>query len=766
MKLQMFTSAAALALSLSAGGGVAFAQTSNETAAESDIEISDEIVVTARFRAESAQDIGASIRGIGGDDIAQAGMTDFQDLARRTPGVQLLDRGPNQNEIAIRGISRPITAASTDTFTARGVVTTFLDDVLVSTQSGNERDFNLFDLNRVEILRGPQPTYFGEGSVGGTIRYFTSDPSLDGGIGGILSATASSTDDGGDNTNFQGSVDFTLIPDQLGVRVTGFQRSDEGFIDNTTLGQQDVNFLDSEGGRIVVLARPTPALSIRLFANAADDDSGAQWSIQPNSDPGALRTNAPVRGQASDSYELYGAKIDYDFGPITLTSITGSYTRERQSLFYDPTFTAQVNFLYGGFGLTNPVTTRSLGFTDDNFTQEFRLASDFDGPLNFTAGLFYKDGTFISNFAALTPGIAAYTSPSSTVLTAGVTHFDTEQTSAFGELTWDVTERLRLIAGARYVSETQTARFDPNGFVYLPALGNLPPNVHPTVNGTVLAFAGLSTTFDLSLDRMLPRVAIEYDVTPDILAYVSASEGIRNGSINPVVSVVTRASPGGIFNPTTFANFITYDDDGVRAYDAGLKTRWLDQRLTVNVGLFYNDWRDIQTVVGSPALIDNAGDARSYGVELETAYFLNENLSVYADAAYTSAEFNDTTVTGSGVIAEGNRLTSVPEFTFSAGADVSFPITSDFDLIGHLDYQYIGDRFTTAENIAASKLPSFSLVNLRAGLSNDTWSLVAFASNLTNEVEVQSSNVAPPFGVIEQFVNRPRTIGVELTLNY
>ena len=201
----------------------------------------EEIVVTARLREESAQDIGQSIRAIAQDEIERAGIVDFGDIARRTAGLDFTYRGPNANEVSIRGVAKIVNQGTLDILGSQPVVSQFVDSVPIQAASSRQRDVNTFDMSRIEVLRGPQPTYFGEGSVGGTVRYFSNAPTLEAGVRGAANVRMGSVQDGGEAFTVQGVIDATLVPDVLGVRVVGFTRDDEGFIDNALTRTDDYN---------------------------------------------------------------------------------------------------------------------------------------------------------------------------------------------------------------------------------------------------------------------------------------------------------------------------------------------------------------------------------------------------------------------------------------------------------------------------------------------------------------------------------------------
>src|SRR5688572_9423887 len=416
----------------------------------------DVVTVTARYREETIQDVGAGVTAISGDDLVKTGVANLDDLARSTVGINNIRLRQNNNEMSIRGISN----MGVSIFTSSNVFTVYVDDVSVASNFG-QRDFGVVDLDRVELIRGPQPTLFGEGSIGGVIRYFTRDPDLDGpGFDGNVSGRIETIEDGGLGYLADAAASIVLSPGKAGLRVSGYYAEDEGYIDNRLSGQEDANDFDSFGGRVVFLMEPNPQLSVRLSAFLARDEHGIDSQIQPGTDPKDLEfgiegfpdgvfPDAVTLG--SDDIDVYSANVSYDAGPVEITSITGYYERDRQI----DALSIGLTVLLQPFFPT--ITTTTFGadtFTEETFSQEFRFVSDFDGPVNFTAGAYYRDRDIGRIASLVVPELPAVSTPPSDVGQQNVTDSESSQYSAFAELTWSVTDRLRLIGGARYVSDT------------------------------------------------------------------------------------------------------------------------------------------------------------------------------------------------------------------------------------------------------------------------------------------------------------------------
>nr|WP_277345772.1 TonB-dependent receptor [Pseudomaricurvus alkylphenolicus] len=751
----------------------------------------EEIIVTARFKEESAQDIGQSISAFGGDAMERAGMIDFEDIARRTPGLDFSDRGPNRNEMSIRGISKLVSGSTLDILGTQTLITQFVDDIPVSSPNSSQRDFNLFDFNRVEVLKGPQPTYFGEGSVGGTVRYFSADPSLQEGIGGKFSADVSSVDGGGNNHTVNGVLDLTIIPDVLGIKLTGFQRDDEGFIDNALTGSDDVNSYKSEGGRLVVLAQPSEELSIRFAAHFADDEIGGDWLVDDTGDDYTISA-LPTDSFGTDEYELYSLNVSYDFGKFSVTSVTGLYQRERQNLGYD--FAQSESSLPALYGINGTVVTEN--FTEeDNFTQEIRILTNFDGPLNFTGGLFYKDAEYSQTAVARSQEIAAISLTGDDLFFGSekASPANREQKAVFLEANYEINDKLTMIAGARWLDEEQVSPVaDPKllgdpaiALCVADALGNFPAapvfGINPCVatmvldGGTYFGFFGLADIKEVTNEvdgEILPKFAVEYQLDEDILAYASATKGIRNGGLNSSF-VVAQA-------PEVSTDQIGYGQDEVWAYELGIKSVLLGGDLVLNGSVYVNDYSDIQTLVSTSAgaLFQNAGDATTHGFEVDALYRVNDWLTLSGAANYTVAEFDDAQnwetpdaafireLLGrpENIVAEGNELPNVPKYAYSLAADVYYPLADrDMALVAHLGYQYTDNRFMEAINDRDAELDGYGLANLRVGLQAGQWAVTAYVSNLTNEIAEQSNLMVGVGGTTNlSYINRPRTVGINL----
>ncbi|WP_342248993.1 TonB-dependent receptor [Sphingomonas sp. OTU376] len=775
------TSMIALCATLCTAKAQAQATSTSQAEAQPAEEDSDQdIVVTARFRAETAQDIGGSISAIDGRAIAREGIDDFEDIARRTPGLSTIDRGPSQNDVSVRGISNGVAPRLSDLGGSGPLVSQFLDDIPVAAATASQRDFNYFDFDRIEVLRGPQPTLFGEGSVGGTIRYFSRDPQLGGSTVSdmVFQSSLSFTDEGGANVAASAATSFILVPDKLGIRVVGNYRKDDGFIDNPRLGIENFNDYRAFSGRAVALWKPTGDFSVRLMAFAGRDEFGGTNEVSaPPAAKTALTLSTPVSGSNHDNFELYTGRLEYDAGPVTLTSITGWYSRSRRDEFFD----AQSAAAFGLF--TTSLTAVGLSNADDqSFTQEFRFATNLGGAFDLIGGVYYQDASYIAHLTTSAPEFAPFTVPAGgTTLIGQAGSVDSRQISGFVEGTLKASDRLRLIAGVRYVDEkiTSVSIQSIAAFGGGPT-GLAPPFVIADVNATATA-AGIPLEESFQLRRFLPRAAIEFDVSDDAMLYAIAATGVRNGNLNPFTSALRGA--GNPPSLTRFEQARSFREDEVLSFEVGAKTRWLDNALTLNLSAFHTDFKDPQILTANPFVLTlNGPDLEIYGVELQSSWRAARGVNFYLSGTWQDASFqsgatlaNPATLATLGLtedLKKGNRPVNTPEWAAAAGLDIRQPVGDDLSITGNFSYQYVGSRFALSQNYPSSRMGEQNFVNLRVGLEGEHWSLTAFVDNLTNEIEYQAiqGNTGTPilvggkldFRPTSVSINRPRTIGIQL----
>ena len=729
-----------------AAGGASSAMAQGDEAATAQGRI-DEIIVTARYREESAQDIGMSLKALSGDDLKRMGAQDFKDIALRIPGLNIADRGPNQNNISMRGLSNLI---FTSTFQRNNpLIGMYLDDVSVVTSFSTQRSFNLFDLESVEVVKGPQGTLYGEGAMGGAIRYQTKRPVLDE-FQGKIGMTFGSTKNADDlNSRVDGTMNIPLIDNEFGLRLTAFHQKDAGYIDFTgetsgdsigsvltNIPRDNANEYEAYGVRGVFLAEPNDDLSARLSVTYEKSEADTEFVVSKGA-PDLTNTDYFNLSPHRDDVVALSARIDYQVNNGTFSSITGYVDRER----FDGGQQGGVSFLF-----FSP-STNDFDFSEESLSQEFRFVSKLDGPFNYLAGLYYKVVDTESDIK-----IVSALDPSPGTILDEDEFYDAKQIAVFGEANYSLKENLVVTVGLRYFKE----EVDSNQIWFEPEFlfSGFPEN---------------SFSASLVVEEILPKVLLEYAASDSVLFYGTASKGARNGGLN-ATSTVSIAEALGTSLPRT------YEEDTAWSYEIGAKAQWLDTRLTTNFSLYYIDWSNLQanaidistgTAIG---FLQNVGDATSKGFEAEVVFNVNDTLSVYFAGNASQAELDDTFVIGVGAESAKNaRIPHTPELSISTGIDLDYPLDHLFgksiNLVAHLDYQFISEQATDIEQIPDSPLffeiDQHEISNFRIGLESDKWNISLFANNLFDERTIFTENFSRL-----QFINKPRTIGLALTANF
>jgi len=556
------------------------------------------------------------------------------------------------------------------------------------------------------------------------------------------------------------------------------------------------------------------------MAMAGEDDASGGNVVDPGLEPSELQFSSPFVGKVKDKYEMFSAAVTYDFGAIEATSISSYYSRDSESLASNSALAQLFSLSATGDPASAlfPETGVAYDTDDELIGQEFRFVSQFDGPLNFIAGLNYQEVNSDVKLNVDVPGFADFalaqdnTAPffipgglflipadARDVLSSGVNEFETEQFSVFGELTFAASDDLRLIAGARYLREEITSTFVAEE-TFLPTVMQLFPPYLILDVGEFVDLAQVDRTQTFTLDKVLPRAAIEYDLSDDTLLYGSVSTGARNGNINLLSNVVISST-----DPAEISEFIAFDEDSILSYELGAKSVLLDGALILNAAVYHSAFDDPQTTVipRSSNLTVNAPDVDILGAEIESAWQVDDVWSAYLNVSYQDAEFTggrsiissdiyignflaqggdpalvpSLTPIAENDLQNGNRPINVPEWTASAGLDFSKPIGHwGADLTGGISYQYVDSRYGSVANLVSTELEPLNTINLKLGLSGENWALQGFIKNVTNEIEFSSAygnesqtGIIRPNGDLDVIltdtaINTPRTIGVKLTL--
>lgn len=740
---------------------------------------SEEIIVTGTRRSESVRDVPFNIQAISADTLAKTGATELTDFVRTVPGVSLTDGGPREGvRLVLRGLR---TGGESG---LRPTTTVYVDEIPVDMPyRGSPLDLKLVDIDRVEILRGPQGTLFGGGAIGGTLRYISKKPDFDeleGRAGGELSAT----EHGGINYNLTGMLNVP-VADWIAVRANVGQFDNDGFIDNVRLGTDNVNDDRTLSSRISVLARPVADFDINLTYYRQNSHYGEFTTVRESRPELTVDFYHP--GRSHYRAQLGNLTLGYDFGWAKLTS-SSSYVDEREDAVNDVTFYIR-DVIMGSF-LDPADIPEFTEFTErrarsHSFTQEVRLVSNNASPLSWIVGAYYNKVRMHENQQEHVPVPFPDQAAFERDVIGAELNDDLEymydqvdrsrEYALFGELKYNFTDAWQASIGSRYFDIRGTGDFytidqwfgrdarDANG------LGRTTP---------------LPEEFSIGENEesgSVWRFNTSYKLGGDGLIYTTIAQGYRPGGFN-LVTPNTGIPPEGR----------QFSSDDLISYELGAKFSLLRNKVYISSALYRIDWSDIQTTVQTPIgfpYLSNAGKAVSQGLEVEisTQDVVLRGLSLNAGYAYTDAKLTET-ITGIGF--EGERMPLVPRHALSLMADYSRELNPDltgsltllttYTSSSHGDFgrfQPVRDP-VTGEPVRAStanpqylELDAYWLTSLSFRLENDRWTARLFADNLF-DVQYKTGrrylrgNSLFSGPDVQYSANRPRTIGLELTKRF
>ncbi|WP_454883188.1 TonB-dependent receptor [Sphingomonas oryzagri] len=724
----------------------------------------DQIVVTANRRSESVEKVPQSIVALTGANLRSFGAQSFTDYFNKVPSLNFSSGGTGQNRFSIRGVA-PLSSQGTDIAT----VGYYLDETPIS-ETGFGADVPLFDIDRVEVLRGPQGTLYGEGSIGGTIRVITSKPDVTH-FAAAVQGTGSATHKGDGNYDLDAMVNVPLVSDTLALRVVGQQRRDGGYIDNVLTGQDNANYSDRTNVRAALRYTPDSRLTVDLSGFFGREKSG-----QPNTDfsRSATLSNAeglgtklgvtgspyvPIANPLNDLQSAFpfpqsylnkryiGSLVfGYDLGFAQLTSATSYYDFKFHSYVDDRETAAVVEGAGAQLGLplveSSGVPT-TLDLDNRVFSQEVRLVSKEDHPLRWLVGAFYRHRRNHYVATQFAPDLGKLVGTSGSIYTADQTvSFD--QIAVFGEATYDITSRLHLTGGLRAFRE----KVEGDGDFTL--INTFSPSA-PLLSTLAFSTAARQTQKDV-----LFKASLNYDFGRDVMGYFLFSQASRPGGVNQRLIVP--------YLPSSFKS------DSTDNFEVGLKAQLFDHRLTVNASVFQIDWHKTQiyvsTIPGGENIYNIPDGSRIRGAELELTGQISPALQVGGSAGYLDTHTNGpTTVFDSPYapttteIPGGQELPNVPHWKGNAYAQYSAPLGADTTLTPRVDYEHVGKRVAVFGS--TQRLDPYDIVNLRLTLARGPYSAALFVENLTDARAETALGAASRiyYGVN---VMRPRTIGVTL----
>lgn len=766
---------AAACLVLAVSPGVAHGSEPSSSPSSTDFE---EIVVTAQRRSERALDVPLSITAFDDKDLDSRGVRNIADIASVTPGLNFSEgnvRSSGINQISIRGISSNGGAGTT------GI---YIDDTPIQARMlgygvGNAFP-SMFDVERIEVLRGPQGTLFGAGSEGGTVRFISPKPDLHD-YSTYARAELATTAHGDLSYEAGAAIGGPVSDGTVGFRASASYRQDGGYIDRVDFRtgatiDSNANHSDAIVARLAFAFVPATGVTLTpgfYYQQARIHDASVFWPQLSQPGNGAFRDGNVIQSPGNDTFYIPELKIEANIGSTTLYSVS-SYFHRQQQLTADYTELGRAVLGLSPYPPPGAAQTNVYTNTQKNFTQELRLQSNSEGDFSWVAGAFYQhseqnatqyaeDLTLPAEFFAATgltfqqifgQGLADGRYVYVQDPYAGVD----VQTALFGQVDYRISDHTRLTAGLRAARTT----FD----------------IRASISGP---FGGIPFTDrgSQSESPVTPKIGLSYQPDSDHNYYAIASKGYRVGGYNPRQLSICQPQLAAIGLGNSQDYPTVYKSDSVWSYELGGKMRMLDHRLAVNASAFYIKWSDIQQFVPlsscAGGFMANLGRARSTGGDIDVELHPTENLSLALALGYTDAQFTQTVyagpvpVTGEALVTSGDAISGAP-FRGTASAQYGFHIADHASYV-RADYSYSSHQGShvpqqnsnngISYSAAFYGVPQITQLNLRAGMTLRGLDISLFVSNLFDSaptlVRQQDTPASPLF---RETTLRPRTIGM------
>ncbi len=708
-----------------------------------------DVTVTASKRSQRIQDVPQSISAISGKQLEAEGITDASDYLEFIPGLVLTQIDPTKANITLRGVAPLGGNASTIGY--------YIGETPISA-GWQTPAASSYDVERIEVLRGPQGTLYGEGSMGGTIKVIPNKPNVNN-MEFKFNPQFSSTNGGGFNQQYNGMANIPLIKNKLAIRATGYYQNDDGYIKNVGLDIDNINTFEKYGGRAAISYLASDKFYITASAIYNNAKTGGRSVANEN-----FEQNSTIKEPMNDEYSIYSLTGVYNFSFATLT-VTGSYFDQEWRGDEDmAALLPTINGLMGMFG----IAPRDAVFIDRNqktqsMTGEARLVSTNPGRLKWTAGVFFKklksdfrfDAYSNPEFSQEEIDLVAETIlgvPAGTIIGSMSQHQieEPQQIAFFGEVSYDITPKLNILGGLRVFNETNSYTATSQGLFSVLTTGKMPETLTGDNNETVVN----------------PKITLTYKPIDNVLIYANAAKGFRRGGLNIDISMYPDVT-----DPS-------YKSETLWNYELGIKTSSSDGKLTANASLFYNDWKDMQVVTRDIAgfpLTQNVGKAHTAGVDLEVNWAPIKGLLFSANGNYTIAETDVDILIPAGLdslnvevfetIPSGTALPLIPKLGMDLAAQYRITISNNITLTPRVEYSYKGESKSSIPDLLnGEKLPSQNIINLRANLVYKGFGLYMFVNNLTNQIVRNEYYYDDATIGKVYFMGRPRTIGLGLNI--
>lgn len=760
----------------------------------------EEVIVTATRRSESLQDIPINITALNGAAIERNRLDNLSDVARMVPGMTVVDQGPRSSQtLTVRGLNVTSITATDQSNDGGDTVGTYVGEIPLYI------DLKLNDMDRVEVLMGPQGTLFGAGAMGGAVRYIPNRPEAD-----ALSYQVRGDGYGlahSDDLGYEGgaTVNIPIIADRLAFRASLDYADDPGFIDYNYLvrqagvsnpqpdfsnpsdvnanlkKQKDANTVETWSGR-AALRYTDDAWDATLSYYSQDQDIGArQINHQEAFGTGEYEAAHRFLEPNKLDNELFALEVVRDLGFADLTSATG-YSEYSEHGHRDQT-DLLLTFQYGYELFPNFAAFTREDSDQDTFTQELRLVSNDEGPFNWIVGAFYLDFQGDSLSQEFTPGYDQFAvdnfggvqlRPDALEYYESINQNE-QETAVFGELGYDITDAWQVTVGGRwfkYESDIKSAFATP-----------LLATVFPDPDAPLPPQDAINTTNDkgdVDDDDAIYKFNTSYHFNDDVMSYLTISEGYRLGGLNRVPACVLPLQPGQ--NVCALEDERSYKPDTSTNYEIGVHSQFNDS-LLFNGAVYYIDWDDIQlqttTVNGDAIIFGNGGAAESMGFELSTQYFILPNLSVSGAYAYTNAQLTQDApdLFDPGVGAEsGDRLPGTPEHQVYLATHYEMPLRNGSQVEFDWSMSAQSDVITkVGERDYGESMAGFALHNVSSSWVDDVWRITLYADNVFDKyaqtgVRADTSYIGESglFTMRRYYENmvRPRQVGLRLVYNF
>lgn len=706
---------------------VAGQQPGNQQEQADDVRI-EEIIVTAQRRTELLRDVPISMTIFSAGDIVRNNILDITDYFMKTPNVSFINEGTRgERSISIRGVHNIGGQVSALAF--------YVDEFnIVNGPRGSNTDNtnssinpHLYDMERIEVLRGPQGTFFGRNATGGAVNLTTKKPSPD--------FYAEATAEIGDfDTYGIGGVINLPATDTFYLRGSAYYRESDGWVENANPvgGGSNTEYLNVRAAARFV---PSDQLTIDLSANLMDDQQGLAQTVGTGvlgaSSAGLLgalgiteaiddglgfypqnqsQVNHDLRGQHSNEYVTFIGRIEWDAGPFTITSVTGYFDAEHK-------FDRDLDFTSNGWlKFNNDVTSESL-------SSELRISSNGEGRFEWLVGGIYADDELHQLFGVVGGPDIFLGLPNDFPIDLGDLFFDSESYAIFGNATWHVNDRLSLMLGGRYSHD----------------------DVSQAIGGVNFGTPDVPGAGEKTFDDFSPRLAATYELNDQVTLYGTVSKGYKAGGLQ--------------LNVTQQLPIVDFDEENLWNYEGGIRLASASGRVRANLSVFYMDWEDLQ-VTTNVAVIDpvtnvitfintttNAASATNSGFEFDIRAAPTDRLTLGAGVGYLSAEFDDfpdAIVQGAATDLSGFDIPQAPDLTFNADGQYTFPIFQDWEGFGRIEWSYRDDSVPTIDSLLQQGFPhvaeSFQVWNFRVGAENARFRVEAFVQNLSDEEYFTKNN--------------------------